>query len=293
MNLVAPLPTLAEARPRRRVGATLAFRRHGKRSFLARQMAPHPFHLTRPFYLPGDHPGMATLYLQSSSGGLYGDDDLALDIAMEDGTAAHVTTQASTIVHAARGGTTRQAVRLVCGRGSLLEYLPDPLILFAGARIEATLTAELDSGATLIFADAFLAHDPAAGGAPFERFDNDIEVRRRGHSLPLLIDRLRLTAADWPPRASLRLPAYACHGSLCVVHDGDGPLVAGAVKRRLEESGLDRTASYHGVNALPERGLVWARFLARDGAALTRALRAAWEGARLALTGRLPASRNK
>ncbi len=76
---------------RRQVAAKLTFRRHGSRSFLAHQHTPHPFHLTRPFYLPGDPQGMATLYLQSSSGGLYGDDDLSLHIALEEGAGAHVT----------------------------------------------------------------------------------------------------------------------------------------------------------------------------------------------------------
>ncbi len=305
MNIVAPLsrstvasPQAAHPRGRRRIAAELAFRRRGGRSFLARQHTPHPFHLTRPFYLPGDPAGMATLYLQSSSGGLYGDDDLSLNVALEEGTAAHVTTQASTIVHAARGGTTRQSVTLDCARDSLLEYLPDPLILFSSARIASRLTARLGRGATLVFTDAFLGHDPGTGGSgtradSFEAFDNDIVVHRHGEPLPLLIERQRLTAADWPPVSLLPDAVNICHGSLCVVADGPCEPVAEAVKRQLVESGPSPAACYAGVNALPERGLVWARFLCGDGGALSRALAAAWRGARLALTGAPPPLRNK
>ncbi|WP_340117800.1 urease accessory protein UreD [Pelagibius sp. 7325] len=294
MNVTAPLALPAGSAPqRRRSTAALTFRQRGGRSFLARQMTPHPFHLTRPFYLPDDPAGMATLYLQSSSGGLYGDDDLHLDIALEEGAAAHVTTQASTVVHAARGGLTRQQVSLTCARDSLLEFLPDPLILFAGARLQTTLTAEIERGAILVLADSFLAHDPAASAAPFERFDNDIVVRRRGESLPLLIERLRLGGADWPPAANRHLGAHACHGSLCVAHDRAGDAIAAAMKQALADSGLDRAACYGGVNALGERGVVWARLLCRDGAALSKALKAVWQGARVALTGRLPSPRNK
>lgn len=294
MNVAAPLALAAESLPqRRRSAAALVFRRRGGRSFLARQYTPHPFHLTRPFYLPGDPAGMATLYLQSSSGGLYGDDDLNLHISLEEGTAAHVTTQASTVVHAARGGLTRQQVSLVCARDSLLEFLPDPLILFAGAHLQAGLTAEVDRGATLVMTDSFLAHDPTGGAIPFDRFDNDIVVRRCGESLPLLIERLRLGAADWPPAANRHLGAHACHGSLCVVHDSASETIAAAMKQTLAESSLDRADCYAGVNALGDRGVVWARLLCRDGAALSKALTAAWRGARLALTGQPPAPRNK
>ena len=60
------------------VDASLTFRQRGGRTFLGGQLTPHPFHITRPFYRPDDPAGMATLYLQSSSGGLYGDDQLDL-----------------------------------------------------------------------------------------------------------------------------------------------------------------------------------------------------------------------
>ena len=100
------------------VNAELVFDvRHGK-TFLARQLTPHPFHITRPFYFEEVPQGIASLYLQSSSGGLYGDDHLTLDIAVRKNAAAHVTTQASTVVHAARGGVTRNRVRIHVERGA-------------------------------------------------------------------------------------------------------------------------------------------------------------------------------
>ncbi len=297
MNLTAPLKLhepLGEARAeRRRVAAALSFRRSGRRSFLARQYTPHPFHVTRPFHLDGDPEGMATLYLQSSSGGLYGDDDLSLQIGVERGASAHVTTQASTIVHAGRGGTTRQSVTIDCAQDSLLEYLPDPLILFADASLRSNLLVEVDRGASLIFSDAFLAHDPRQGDAAFALFENDIEIRRKGEPRPILIDRMRLSRSSWPPAALESAAGYACHGSLCLIFDGASADAASAVKRSLADAGLERPACYSGVNPLPERGLVWARFLCRDGVSLSKALQAAWRGARLALTGRAPPARKK
>lgn len=297
MNLTAPLklsePPDEAGAERRRVAAALTFRRSGRRSFLARQYTPHPFHITRPFHLDGDPDGMATLYLQSSSGGLYGDDDLSLQIGVGQGASAHVTTQASTIVHAGRGGTTRHDVEIACAQDSLLEYLPDPLILFADASLRGSLLVEVDRGASLIFSDSFLVHDPKHRDTAFALFENDIEIRRKGEARPILIDRMRLSRSSWPPAALENAGRYACHGSLCLLFDGAGNDAASAIKRSLTDAGLERPACYSGVNPLPDRGLVWARFLCRDGVSLSKALKAAWRGARVALTGRAPPVRKK
>ncbi len=58
--------------------ATLRFARGGGRTFLKEQRTPYPFHTTRPHYLDADRPDLATLYLQSASGGLYRGDRLEL-----------------------------------------------------------------------------------------------------------------------------------------------------------------------------------------------------------------------
>lgn len=297
MNLAPPLklaePAAKAQRPRPTVKAALTFRRGGARSFLAHQYMPHPFHMTRPFYLAGDPAGMATLYLQSSSGGLYGDDDLRLQIALEDRAKAHVTSQASTVVHAARGGTTRQSIEIDCGRESWLEYLPDPLILFSGACLRATIGARIDRGATLILADAFLSHDPTGSGAPFERYESSLEIRRVGESRPLLIERFCPSPAAWPPAALTAGPSFPCYGSLCLLTDDPITDAVAAIKQSLGAAGLDGARCYSGVSALPERGIVLTRILCRDGATLSAALEAAWRGARQALTGKPPPPRNK
>ena len=78
---------------------------------LLRQHVPYPFHVTRPFYLDAQRPDLATLYLQSSSGGVYGGDDLSLTLDIRAGAAAQVTTQAATIVHDCRGSPARAVVQ--------------------------------------------------------------------------------------------------------------------------------------------------------------------------------------
>lgn len=289
----APEPAAAPARPpARRVAARLAFRRAGAKTILAAQRSPHPFHITRPFHLEGDPRGMATLYLQSSSGGLYGDDDLSLEICVAEGAAAHVTTQASTVTHDARGGETRQRVDLSVAAGGLLEYCPDPQILFAGARLRAEIVARAAPGAWLLIADAALVHDPAGRGRPFDRFVNEIRIETSEGAL-LLIDRARIEGADWAARTAGR----PCCGALIAV--APGPEEAAGLAERLAAAlaeieradGVGRV--YGGVSPLPERGVALARFLAADGAALSTAQEALRRAARIAMTGAPPARRPK
>ncbi|HZF35124.1 MAG TPA: urease accessory protein UreD, partial [Candidatus Angelobacter sp.] len=71
----------------------------GGRTYVRRQHVSYPYHVCRALTFAGDPPGMATLYLQSCAGGIYRDDRLRERIVAEEGAAAHLTTQASTIVH--------------------------------------------------------------------------------------------------------------------------------------------------------------------------------------------------
>ncbi len=270
----------------REVAARLGFRAVGGRTHLAEQRTPHPFHITRPFRFAGDPEGMATLYLQSSSGGLYGDDRLSLDIAAGPRAAAHVTTQASSIVHHARGGETRVEVRLAAGEDALLEYCPDPAILFAGARLDAQVVARLGPGARLVLADAALTHDPAGIGAPFDRYRNEIRIETTDGA-PLLIDRGVVAGADWHARCG----GWPCLGTM---------IVAGAIDARAVGDGLRGAidqpiggAAYAAVSVFEERRLVLLRVLATDGAALSTALETGWSAARTGLTGHPPRRRPK
>jgi len=270
----------------RRVGARLAFRSAGGGTHLAAQHTPHPFHITRPFRIEGDPQGMATLYLQSSSGGLYGDDDLTLTIAAGAGAAAHVTTQASSIVHHARGGQTRQCTGIAVGPGALVEYCPEPAILFAGARLSAEVDATLAEGGRLILADAALAHDPGGRAVPFDRFANRIRIGR-DDGRALLVDRFLVTGADWRRRLGPR----PCHGTLTVAGAADPVAVGAALSEAIE--GPADAPSYGGVSVLADRGIAIARFLCPDGAGLSTCQARAWAAARTALTGRPPKPRRK
>ncbi|MEO1774960.1 MAG: urease accessory protein UreD [Pseudomonadota bacterium] len=270
--------------PGRQVAARLAFAAGPGGTWLAGQRTPHPFHITRPFRLAGDPAGMATLYLQSSSGGLYGDDDLDLAIRVGKGAAAHVTTQASTVVHHARGGETRTGVTIEAAEDSLVEYLPDPAILFAGARLDTRLTLSLAPGARAIVADAQLSHDPAGAGDPFERLCAETRIVA-ADGTPRLIDSVDIDGASWRARTA----PWSASAMLVVAGHGDAPAAAGQIGQALAQI----EGVWAGASAFGDRDLVVVRLLAEGGVALTRGLATAWAAGRIALTGSPPPARQK
>ncbi|MCR9111637.1 MAG: urease accessory protein UreD [Rhodobacteraceae bacterium] len=266
------------ARP---VSAALHFRALGGRTYLARQFTPHPFHITRPFYHPGDPAGMATLYLQSSSGGVYSGDDLSLDIRVEAEAQVHVTTQASTIVHDARGRTgVTQTVSLNVAEGARLDYLPDPAILMTGSKLCNRVTATLGRQARVILGDAQLCHDPEGRARPFSWIENEIELIGPGGTD--LLDRFELSGTEWPARTG----GFACSGMMIVAGYAD----AGAAMQRAADN---VPGIYAGLSVFSDRNIALIRFLAPDGAALSKVMTATWHAAATALDGHPPAERRK
>lgn len=254
------------------------------RSYVAKQFASYPFHICRGQYLDPALPDMASLYLQTSAGGIFEDDRLSMTIEAGEGARAHVTTQASTIVHRMPAGEARQGVVLEAKPGSLLEYLPDPTILFPDARLRASLRARVHEGASVILGDAFLAHDPAETGEAFGFIDSETSVEDgQGHLLAL--DRFLVRGADLTAAG-----AEPVQGTfMAVTRDVTADDMVAALRAAVPGRG----DVYAGVSALPGACGAWARILAADGAALRVAMDALWTAARTRITGQPPGPRRK
>ena len=258
------------------------------RTFVNRQFASYPFHVCRPHSFAGDPEGMATLYLQSLSGGIYEDERLALSIIAEAGTRAQVTSQAATIVHSMTTGRAELTVSIEAKGDALVEYLPDPLILFPGARLDSAIRIRRDPAATVICADAFLAHDPEAADRTFNGLDSRLDVEDRSGRL-LARDRFVLSGDSYRARAA-RERGYAALTTLVVMTEaGDRDAMLNVLRDAL--SGLPET--YAGTSLLPNDCGLWARILTTDGVSLRTAMHAAWAAAREAITGTRPQGRRK
>lgn len=168
--------------------ALLRFARAGGRTTLLRQHVPYPFHVTRPFYLDTPQRDLATIYLQSASGGIYAADDLSLTLDVAAGAAAHVTTQAATIVHDCRGASARMATQVSVGEDGFLALTPDPLVLFPGADIAFETEVTLHDTARAILVESACLHDPLGRERRFARFHSSLAVHD-AHGAVRLSDR--------------------------------------------------------------------------------------------------------
>jgi urease accessory protein len=259
------------------------------RTYVGRQHVSYPYHVCRPLTFAGDAQGMATIYLQSCAGGIFRGDRLRERIVAEAATAAHVTTQASTIVHGMDRGNARQEVAIEAAAGSFLEVLPDPFILFPQSRFASDVRVRAHETATVVVADSFICHDPAGVSAMFDRFNSDLRVEDLQGRL-LMLDRFRVTGAVVADRRPGITGAFAAQGGLFVIQRQGA---SSALVDALRNATADIAAVYAGASELPNGCGTWLRVMAADGVALRAAMMAAWQAVRETLTGRTPAPRRK
>jgi urease accessory protein len=274
----------------RTASAEIVFAREPEgRTFIRRQFSAYPYHLCRPHYFVGDPPGMATLYLQSASGGIFQNDRLCLAIVAEQGARAHVTTQASTIVHSMEAGDAEQTVYIDARPGTLVEYLPDPMILFPASRLTSRFEVRVHQSATLIACDAFLAHDPGGRDRNFAWLDSALVIKSPDDRV-LARDAFHLTGDVFTEAIPGIIGAYTIQGTLLVLHRSERLAdLVDALRSALEPC----VGLYAGVSLLPGGCGACARVLGLDAHAVKSAIRAAWFAARRCISGSEPAVRRK
>jgi urease accessory protein len=240
-------------------------------------------------YLDPGRPGLASLYLQSCSGGVFEQDRMSIEIGARSFAEAHVTTQAATIVHAMDGASAQQTARLTAEEGAYLEYLPDPLILFPGANFEASTTVVASPASCVVISDSFLTHDPEASGRPFSRYESEIIIESSSGQRRA-VDRLSLDGRFIADRRVGITGRFAAHGTVILIASSRK---AEALAMQLKTGDLPGSKESTGVSLLPNSAGLIVRILAEDGAALETALRRAWGTARLVLRGSAPGVRRK
>ena len=270
----------------RTISATLRFARGGGRTFLKEQRTPYPFHTTRPHYLDVDRPDLATLYLQSASGGLYRGDRLDLSIEAGPGALAHVTTQAATVVHASAEAGIELRTRIEVGTGAILALTSDPYILFPRADLSTETRIVLAPGSSAILAEGFAVHDPAGRDGPFHALTASCQIEDSGGTR-LAEDRGLIEGMDFFGTAS-PLHGYQAFGSVMVLGQQAVSLDPAGVEAMLDARGV-----LGGVTRLPNAAGWAIRLLALDGGALARGLDAAFALGFEALLGMRPARRRK
>ena len=251
-------------------------------SFIYHQLLPHPFHITVPFYYNGDPEDLITLYLQSSSGGLYDKDFFKFNLKLHQNSKLHLTSQASTIVHRAKENVGAVlATNLTLMENSFLEFMPDPIILMADSKFFSTTTIDLKSSSKMIVSESFLVHDPDGTGTMFEEcfsetaiiIDNKLVANEKLHFL----------GEDY----FARIKGYHCIASIYIYNFDTG--LANKLKQYID--GISGVLI--GCSVLDKLNLIIVKIIADEAKTLSCGLESAWKIAREDLTGDVPKKRRK
>jgi urease accessory protein len=256
-------PVAAAAGTKGYGAAEIGFALRAGRSRLTHLYQRDPVRVLFPHAADDDAP---LAVLVTTSGGLAGGDTLAVDVSVEEGASLHVTAQAAEKIYRSDGPDTEISVRLAAADGAWLEYLPPETILFDGARLRRHATVDLGrdaaflGGEIAVFGRIARGEALRAGGLLHDSW----EIRRAGRAV--WADALHLDG-DFP--ALLADPACldgaTAAATLILATPGVERFLDG-VRKIITESTAD--GGVRSGATLVNGGVLLARFLGRDAAAL-------------------------
>lgn len=235
--------------------------------------------------------GETLIHLNNVSGGVLGGDRLALEVVVEAGAAAQITTTGATRLYRHRSGAcdSEQISTFRIGEEARLEYLPDPLIPYAQSRHRQRSTIHLAAGASLFWWETLAPGRQAAGEVfAFERLHIESEIRVRDQ--PVLLENFLLEPSARPLAVTARMREYSYLASLYVCQEGRPAAFWRGLEDRLTEAAHERTRpgeAIWGASTLASDGVV-VRGLSSSSRFIPAALIDFWRLARRAVTGEDP-----
>jgi urease accessory protein len=254
----------------------LEYALRGERTVLSRREHSGPLVVQKTLYPEGG--AVCHSIVLHPPGGIAGGDRLALEVRLGEGSAALLTTPGAGKWYKSTGAAAHVAQRFDLARGAVLEWLPQPSIIFDRARAEAKTEIFLEQDALYIGWDITFMGRTASG----ERFNSGelrqrTEVWQQGRRLWSEYARL---AGDDPMLAS-QAGLAGCTVSATLIAAGKE-----IGKDLLEQCrGIPAGEGAHsGVTALPR--VLLARYLGHGSEAAMHYFAALWASLRPALTGR-------
>ena len=237
---------------------------------LAHAFVTHPFHFTTPWYLDSAVPGMAVAYLQTPAGGLIQGDRAQMRFTFGPRSHVHLTTQAAEKIHSMTANCAVQHLVFTLDSGAYVEYCPEPVILFPGARFAQSVTVSLAPEASFFFSEIFLSRS-AADGTPFEALATTLRVQETNANL-LMHDRsfadTRIHDLTGPGRLG------KCHvwGQALLV----GPVVPATWSQEIHELLSTESDLCCGTTLLPRSRGVFVKVVGTNAPTVRRTLHRVW-----------------
>ena len=197
---------------------TLSFDRINEgKTFIKKQFSSYPFHICKALYLDKEKTkDMASIYMQSSSGGLYQEDLLDSEIFLSENTKVHITSQASTIVHETKNKPAKQHTNITCNKNSYLEYMPEPMIMLPNSSLETKINIKAHENSQFIITDSFFPHNYLKKEKYFNFLENEIIIENQKGNISC-IDRFIVNGNDFLKKSKKDLDYnFLCHGTVII-----------------------------------------------------------------------------
>ncbi len=238
-----------------------------------------PLKIAKTFHEDANGAKQLAVVQMDVSPGLLEGDRYRFDWQLREGTWLYATNQAYTRVHPCEdGGDARLTQRFALERNAILEWMPEPVMLYRDARFLCDTEIDLAEGAICIMSEIVSPGRLSRGESfAYAAYDNRLTVRHNGELAHY--QRQRWEPDALPLRNAGCFGEYTHVGSFSIFSDRVNAATAAQLRGwlsalpELEEDvrwGVSHTARY-GVVVQAAGMAAWR---------LERLLRAAWEGAR-------------
>lgn len=203
-----PPSSLAPSPPTERLSelrATVGMTKEGRPELISRYHTS-PLKIAKTFPLGnGNGKQLAVLQMDGSPGLLEGD-RYVFDWELREGVRLYATNQAYTRVHPCESGSdSRLYQRFKLGSEAILEWMPEPIMLFRDARYVTETEIELAEGAVCMIGDIFCPGRLSRGEAfSFHSYDAKITVKYKG-------ELVHYQRQKWEP-ARIQVDNVGCFG---------------------------------------------------------------------------------
>lgn len=231
--------------------------------------------------------GAAMVHLHNLSGGVLAGDKLSLEVTVGAGATAQITSTSATRIYRSRPEScaAKSVTRIRLQENALLEYLPDPVIPFAGAKYSQHTEVDLSDGAGLFWWETLAPGREARGEVlSYETVRLGVAVRIAG--LPVAIENGCLNPALRPLTSTARLGPYRYLSTFYICRAGLAESAWLSVEKQLLDLAepMSSPVIIWALTRLPAHGLV-VRALSQNGRDIARGLIAFWRVAKQALYG--------
>lgn len=189
----------------------LGFVHNGQKTIFAKRNSHGPLRVLKPLYPEED---ACHVYILHPPGGVAGGDEIVIDIDVEQGAHALLTTPAAGKFYRSAGLKARQHQLLHVADGGILEWLPQETLLFGGSRVDSQTEIRLTGGSRFIGMEIFGLGRPASGDHYQNAFfDNSVQLCI--DDIPQISERLHLTPDADILQSRWGLGGKKIFGTLC------------------------------------------------------------------------------